>query len=246
MGEKARDVSMNKGLESLVTVEVLKGGGSRESVKRFQVEGGAAHSRVLDLLVKIRETQDSSLGFRYACRVGMCGSCAMVINGKEGLACQTTIKSLGTKRISLGPLRGLPVLKDLKVDMEPFFNTLRRANAAFIPKHPQQKSLGRIPPNGSQRAKIEKQNGCITCGACFSACEWGQTRTDYLGPAALNRIFMLCHDERDLLGKKRVRNINSDSGILRCHTVGNCWSVCPVGIPLLKGLVGLKKVLWKV
>ena len=133
----------------------------------------------------------------------MCGSCAVVVNGKEALACQTSIGALGTDVVRISPLRALPVLRDVMSDMAPFFDTLKRAEAALRPKDPNLKSLRTMPPAAPHRATIEGQNGCITCGACFSACEWSATRPGYLGPAAMNRVLMLALDERDALGKAR-------------------------------------------
>lgn len=201
------------------------------------------HSRVLDALLHVRHRHDATLGFRYSCRVGMCGSCAMVINGKEGLACQTTVASLGTATIKLEPLRALPAQRDLMVDMQPFFRTLVRAEAALKPREPKRRDVPKLPPQAPHRVTIEGQNGCITCGACYSACEWSSTRPDYLGPAALNRALMLALDERDALGKKRLASVAQDQGVLRCHTLGNCEVVCPVEVPLRTGMQRLKGLL---
>lgn len=228
----------NKDAE-LLTVIVARSN-SHAAEQRFVVPIPSPNSRVLDALLHVQQHQDPTLSFRYSCRVGMCGSCAMVINGKEGLACQTTIGSLNSNTVRLEPLRSLPVQQDLKVDMTPFFRSLQNAEAAFRPSEPGRRSIRQIPPQGKERALIEAQNGCITCGACFSACEWTQTRKDYLGPAALNRIYMLALDERDALGRKRLQTAAVDSGVLRCHAVGNCAAVCPVGIPLRAGLQRLK------
>lgn len=209
----------------------------------FTVPMPSPNSRVLDALLHVRQHQDPTLSFRYSCRVGMCGSCAMVINGKEGLACQTTVGSLDSRIVKLEPLRALPVQKDLTVDMTPFFQSLKNAEAAFRPSEAGRRSIRQIPPGGRERALIEAQNGCITCGACFSACEWTSTRKGYLGPAALNRIYMLALDERDALGKKRLTVAARDNGALRCHTIGNCAAVCPVEVPLRTGLQRLKGLL---
>ncbi len=206
----------------------------------FTVPVPSPYSRVLDALLHVQQHQDPTLAFRFSCRVGMCGSCAIVINGKEGLSCQTTIGSLKSDVIRLAPLRSLPTLKDLKVDMTPFFRNMQAAGAAFRPSQPGLRSIRQIPPQGKERALLETQNGCITCGACYSACEWTHTRDGYLGPAALNRIYMLSLDQRDALGKKRLQVAAQDNGVLRCHSMGNCSAVCPIGIPLRTGLQQLK------
>lgn len=210
---------------------------------QFTVPVPSPNTRILDALLYARQHQDPSLGFRYSCRVGMCGSCAMVINGREALACQTTVESLGTATVELEPLRALPVQRDLMVDMKPFFQAMERAQAAFRPSEPKLREIRRIPPGAPERAFIEGQNGCITCGACFSACEWTTTRRDYLGPAAMNRTLMLALDERDALGEERLKLVACDNAALRCHTLGNCSAVCPVEIPLRTGLQRLKGML---
>jgi len=199
--------------------------------------------RVLDAIIHVRHREDPTLGVRYSCRVGMCGSCAIVINGREALACQTTIESLGTRNVKVEPLRSLPVQQDLMVDMRPFFDTIARAQAALKPKTPKLRQPQTMPPKAPHRALIEQQNGCITCGACHSACEWSGTHAGYLGPAALNRLLMLALDERDMLGKERLATAARDHGVLRCHAVGNCSVVCPAEIPVRTGMQRLKGLL---
>ncbi len=212
-------------------------------LSRFEVPVPSPTSRVLDALLYVREHLDPSLGFRYSCRAGMCGSCAVVVNGREALACQTSIGDLGTSTVRVSPLRALPVLRDVMCDMAPFFDTLKRAGAAMRSREPDRKTLRTMPPAEPRRAFIEGQNGCLTCGACFSACEWSATREGYLGPAAMNRVLMLSLDERDALGMSRLAGVARDSGALRCHTLGNCSVVCPVGIPLREGMQTLKGLL---
>jgi succinate dehydrogenase/fumarate reductase iron-sulfur protein len=205
-----------------------------------------ATTRILDAILHVQHHEDPTLGVRYACRVGMCGSCAIVINGREGLACQTPVASLGTRTIKVEPLRALPVQQDLMVDMRPFFDTIARSKAALLPKSPKLKEAQTMPPKAPHRALIEQQNGCITCGACHSACEWSKTHAGYLGPAALNRLLMLSLDERDRLGRKRLETAASEDGVLRCHTVGSCGVVCPAEIPLRTGMQRLKGFLSQV
>ena len=201
------------------------------------------HARVLDLMLRIRQEQDPSLAFRYSCRVGMCGSCAVVINGREGLACQTPLSGLGTRDIEVAPLRSLPVKRDLVPDMEPFFNAMKRGHTALVPKEPERRDIRTMPPGDPKRAVIEQHNGCITCGACFSACEWTRTHDGYLGPSALARMFMLAQDERDARGEERLERVGEADGVMRCHSMGNCAVVCPVGIPLKTGMMRLKALL---
>lgn len=226
--------------ESTYIVKVQRTPSNGQDASTYKVIVNNPNARVLDVLMSIRQEQDPGLGFRFSCRVGMCGSCAMVINGRERLACQTPVSSLGTSTINLAPLRSLPVQRDLVPDMEPFFDTMKRAHVALDAKEPELREIRIMPPDAPHRAAIENQNGCITCGACFSACQWSGTHAGYLGPSVLNRLYMLLLDERDTRGKERLALAASSQGALRCHTLGSCSIVCPVDIPLKAGMQRLK------
>lgn len=225
-----------------ITLEIRRSS-DNGATHRFDVPVPSPASRVLDALLYVRHNLDPTLGFRYACRAGMCGSCAVVVNGKEGLACQTTLASLGTGTITVEPLRALPVQRDLMVDMKPFFDRARRAGAAMRPTESKRRSIRVLPPEQPNRKAIEAQSGCITCGACYSACEWSSARPGFLGPATLIRTLMLSLDERDALGPRRWALAATDDGALRCHALGNCSAVCPVGIPVRDGMRTLKSLL---
>jgi succinate dehydrogenase/fumarate reductase iron-sulfur protein len=224
--------------ERTVTLRVRRSESRR--IDSFEVKVAGPHIRVLDALLIVRRQQDPNLIFRFACRVGMCGSCAMVINGRERLACQTAVGDLDSSTINVAPLRSLPVQKDLMVDMAPFFNAMKRANAALTPSEPYLRAVRTIVPDTPNREAIESQSGCITCGACYSACEWTRTHPGYIGPAAMNRVMMLSLDEKDRLNEQRVETMATDNATLRCHAMGNCSAVCPVGIPLRKGMQRLR------
>lgn len=212
-----------------------------DGVSSFDVEVAGPNSRVLDALVSAREQWDASLCFRYACRVGVCGSCAMLINGREGLACQTTIGSLGTKTVKLEPLRGFPVQRDLMVDMAPFFASVKRLEAAFKPRQPRARTLKQIPPGTETRTRVEAQNGCITCGACYSACARAGVSNGQHSPAALNRLFMLALDERDALGERRLRGLDGSNSALWANALPAGFA-CPKEIPLDAALTQLRDV----
>lgn len=224
-----------------ITLEVARSDPNRRS--RFDVPVPGPASRVLDALLYVREHIDPSLGFRYACRAGMCGSCAVVVNGKEALSCQAAIGPLGGDTVRVEPLRSLPVLRDVMCDMAPFFATLKRADAALRPGDPDQPSPRTMPPGDRHRALIERQNGCITCGACYSACESSTMHSDYVGLAAMNRVLMLSLDERDVLGKARLATVAREVSALRRHELDSCSAVCPVEIPLREGMQELKGLL---
>jgi len=232
---------MSQHLPFEVTISISRTDeGARQT---FNVPVASQATRVLDALLFVREHLDPSVGFRFSCRAGMCGSCAVVINGKEALACQTAIASLNSREISISPLRALPVIRDLVTDMAPFFKTFKSSHAALKAKNPDNRLPQVLPPGSTRRQLIERQNGCVTCGACYSACEWSSSRPGYLGPAALNRVLMLALDERDEDGLNRLDQIGVADGALRCHGLGNCSVVCPIEIPLSEGMDTLKGLL---
>ena len=147
---------------------------------------------------------------------------------------------LGSSDVEIAPLRSLPPKRDLTPDMAPFFDAIKRAHAALDPTEPERRDIRTMPPGEEKRAVIEKLNGCITCGACYSACEWTRSHPGYLGPSALTRLYMLALDERDARGKERVKVAATAEGALRCHALGNCSAVCPIEIPLKSGMQRLK------
>ncbi|MBW1697720.1 MAG: succinate dehydrogenase iron-sulfur subunit [Deltaproteobacteria bacterium] len=179
---------------------------------------------ILDLLLKIQKEQDPSLSFRYACRVSMCGSCAMVINGRERLACKTVVGSLKDKEITIRPLNHFPVIKDLVVDMEPFFKKYKDAIPFFEPAK-QDLEPARIPPHSKERQDIGLSTECIACGCCVSSCTMVHSHESYCGPAALNRAFTLLADSRDALKEKRMACVLD--GCYLCRTEFNCTELCP-------------------
>jgi succinate dehydrogenase/fumarate reductase iron-sulfur protein len=184
---------------------------------------------VLDALFIILSEQDSSLSFRCSCRLGMCGSCGMIMNNKEGLACRTKLAKLGSE-ITVRPLRNLPIIKDLAVNMAPFFKQWKRIKPYFIPNEAAGNDFAVIPPESGSRGIIDRSIDCITCGACYSACTMVSLDDSYIGPAALNRAYTLVADERDQGTNQRMEIAAGEDGVLRCHTLFNCMEVCPKNI----------------
>lgn len=195
---------------------------------------------VLDVVFHIQNNQDRSLAFRSSCRIGMCGSCAMFINGKARLACRTGVATLGTKELTITPLPNLPVIKDLLVDMDPFFEKYEKIKPYFIPEEGR-KDFCSVPEGLKERRLIDEMLECITCGACYSACTIVTTNPEYLGPAALNRAFCLIADKRDGGGDERLRIVSDSNGIWRCHGQFNCGEVCPKKITPTWTIQQLKK-----
>jgi succinate dehydrogenase / fumarate reductase iron-sulfur subunit len=188
---------------------------------------------ILDVLIRLQKTQDPSLAFRYACRVSMCGSCGMVINGREGLACRTILADLKGEEVTIRPLNHFPVIKDLVVDMEPFFRKYEEGMTYFhAARETTEPAL--IRPDSRERLVIESSTECIACGCCVSSCTMAAWHKDYLGPAALNRVFTLLADSRDGLHVERLaRSLGS---CYHCRTELNCTEVCPKEISATRAI----------
>ena len=199
-----------------------------ERVDEYQVTA-AADTTVLDALVEIQRTQDPTLAFRYACRVGMCGSCAMVVNGRERWACRTRLESLGPGPISVRPLYHFPLLRDLVVDMTPFAAKLRDVSAALTPREGAER-YALVSSSSAERHEIDLAIECIGCGMCVSACTMVGHNDRFPGPAALNRALTLELDHRDGGRERRWRVLLADDALARCHGQGNCTEVCPMSL----------------
>lgn len=181
---------------------------------------------VLDALFEIMNHQDGTLAFRFCCRAGVCGSCAMVIAGKVRLACETQIASLKTRgEIMISPLPHQKVIKDLAVDYELFFERMKRVKPYLVGKEPYpEKEYIQTP---KERVPINEPIDCILCGSCTSACTMAWLNKDYLGPAALLKSYRFLVDTRDTIPEERLDLIANESGVWRCHTQFNCVEVCP-------------------
>ncbi|MBU2644442.1 Rieske 2Fe-2S domain-containing protein [bacterium] len=183
------------------------------------------NTTILDLLLRIQKEQDPSLAFRYACRVNMCGSCGMVINGIEGLACKTNVADLPQGRpITIRPLNHFPIVKDLVIDMEPFFRKYQESIPFFDPAE-ELSEPAIIRPDSPERKKIGLATECIQCGCCVSACTMARYYDAYVGPASLNRAFTLLADSRDGLFDLRMNQVLASC--YNCRTEFNCTEVCP-------------------
>ena len=195
---------------------------------------------VLDCLDRIQHSDDPSLGFRYACRVGMCGSCAMVVNGKDRWTCRTLVRDLGAEEITLEPLRNMPVIRDLAVDFKPLWEKYREIKPAF-----EQAPAGARPLMKAQarrqRDLIAPNMQCISCGACYSACGYVKTDPLYLGPHALNRAFTIIEDPRDGSREARLDIVDNEHGCWKCHVQTQCTQVCPMELSPSAGIQHLKR-----
>jgi fumarate reductase iron-sulfur subunit len=194
---------------------------------------------VLDALVDVQRHRDPTLAFRYACRVGMCGSCAMVVNGRERWACRTRLAALDGE-IEIRPLYHFPVLRDLVVDMTPFVDRLRAVGAALTPAE-NAPAYALLPGDSRARREIDGAIECIGCGMCVSACTMVAHNSRFPGPAALNRAFTLTLDPRDVEGEARWNVLLSDDALARCHGQGNCTEVCPMGLAPTTSIIRLRQ-----
>jgi succinate dehydrogenase/fumarate reductase iron-sulfur protein len=198
---------------------------------------------VLDALIIIQREHDSSLSFRCACRVGMCGTCAMRVNWIHRLACQTRVETLNAESIVIEPLTALPVAKDLVVDLEPFFAKWKKVRPALHPRNKDATELAIVRPDSEFGRQAQGKRDCITCGACYSVCGIVGSNQDYLGPAAINRAMLRLLDPRDGNIDERLAILNDETGVWRCHTQFNCVAACPKGINLTDSIMKMKRSL---
>lgn len=197
--------------------------------------------RVLDLLEKIKGSQDGSLSFRRSCAHGICGSDAMRINGRNRLACKLLVKDLHTKKITIEPLLGLQVIKDLIVDMQPFFDHYMTVMPYLVNDEP--------PPikerlqSPQERERFDDTTKCILCAACTTSCPSFWSNDQYLGPAAIVNAHRFIFDSRDRAAGERLRILSSQFGVYRCHTIFNCTEACPRDIQITKAIGEVKKAI---
>ncbi|GAA0466119.1 succinate dehydrogenase iron-sulfur subunit [Streptomyces stramineus] len=198
--------------------------------------------RVLDGLHKIKWDHDGTLTFRRSCAHGICGSDAMRINGKNRLACKTLIKDINpAKPITVEPIKGLTVLKDLVVDMEPFFQAYRDVMPFLITKgnEPTRERL----QTAEDRERFDDTTKCILCAACTSSCPVFWNDGQYFGPAAIVNAHRFIFDSRDEAGEQRLEILNDKDGVWRCRTTFNCTDACPRGIEVTKAIQEVKRAL---
>lgn len=203
----------------------------------------AEKASVLDAIFALQQGPCPDLAFRFSCRVGMCGSCAMVVNGRERLTCSTLINTIGHK-LRIEPMRNLPVVRDLAVDLKPFFDAYQRAIPHFIPRDDlDPNDFHCIPHDSPEWKALNHQPQCIDCGSCYSACTLVTLNPRYLGPMALHRALNLIVDPRDKARSQRLSAVAGETGAFRCHTLGNCRDACPRGISPTHSIERLKRLL---
>jgi len=200
------------------------------------VMGGT--DRVLDALHKIKWEQDASLTFRRSCAHGVCGSDAMRINGRNRLACKTLLKDLDlSKPISIEAIKGLPLEKDLIVNMDPFFESFKAVQPFLIASSKPEKERLQSP---AERARFDDTTKCILCAACTSSCPVFWTDGQYFGPAAIVNAHRFIFDSRDEGAQVRLDILNDKEGVWRCRTTFNCTEACPRGIQVTQAIAEVK------
>jgi succinate dehydrogenase / fumarate reductase iron-sulfur subunit len=196
--------------------------------------------RLLDALHVVKWYHDGSLALRRSCAHGVCGSDAMLINGRNALACKVLVREVAP-RVTVEPIRGLPVLKDLIVDMEPFFEGYRRVLPFLINDE--------VPPDRerlqspAQRERYDDTTKCILCAACTTSCPifWGDD--EYIGPAAIVNAHRFIFDSRDQGAGERLDTLADRSGVFRCRTTFNCTEACPRGIHVTRAIQEVKRAI---
>jgi len=206
---------------------------------RFEdfVVDGEPNDQVLDLLNEVKWYQDGTLSYRRSCAHGICGSDALRINGVNRLACKVLVKDVGTK-IKIEPLLGLQVVKDLIVDMEPFFDHYRSVMPFLVNDEPP--PLEERPQNQEQRARFDDTTKCILCAACTTSCPSFWANGEYVGPAAFVQAHRFVFDSRDRAGAERLAIMNDRMGVWRCHDIFNCTDACPREIEITKAIGEMK------
>jgi succinate dehydrogenase / fumarate reductase iron-sulfur subunit len=191
--------------------------------------------RVLDLLHKVKDEQDGTLTFRRSCGHGVCGSDAMLINGRNRLACKIRVDQLGGKKITVGPLPGLPLIKDLVVDMEGFFAKFRSVQPYLQNDGPAPMRERRQSPE--DRERFDDTTKCILCAACTSSCPSFWAQPAYVGPAAIVNAHRFIFDTRDDAAEERLEILADKDGVWRCRTIFNCTDACPRGIHITQAIL---------
>lgn len=231
---------------STLRVRVWRGGEQGEGhFEEFEVPRLESQT-VLDVVTHIQRKCDPTLSYRFACRVGMCGSCAMTVNGRARWTCRTHVSVVAEgDRLEIAPLHNLPVVKDLVTDMTPFFDKWAAAKGQFKGTQKRTDDFSRVPPESRERKLVDENIECIGCGVCYSSCDVVTWKPDYLGPAALNRAWTLVNDVRDVNDRERLAAVAGDAGCHACHTQMSCTERCPKQLKPTAAIAGLKRVVLK-
>ena len=198
---------------------------------------------VLDLVTEVQRRHEPALAYRFACRVGVCGSCAMTVNGAPRWTCRTHVSKVSEDgEITIEPLRNMPRIKDLATDMSAFFEKWENAGGRFKASATRNDPPAAVDPASKRRQAADAAIECINCAVCYAACDVVAWNEAYLGPAALNRAWTLVNDERHADAAGTLHKAMGDGGCGSCHTQGNCMRHCPIGLSPTRSIAGLKRM----
>ena len=207
--------------------------------EEFTLQDVEPTDRVLELLHRIKWEQDGTLSFRRSCSSGICGSDAMRINGRNALACKQLIQNFGNK-VQIEPILGLPVIKDLIVDMEPFFDHYREVMPFFVNNDPLPEDGRERLQTAEDRERFDNTTNCILCAACTTSCPSFWANDKYVGPAAIVQAHRFIFDSRDQAAKERIDILGEPNGVWRCRTIFNCTPACPREIEVTRAIGEVK------
>lgn len=224
-----------------LTVTLDRGPADPQVRRVFEVP---AHDNqtVLDVVTWIQQNADPTLSYRFACRVGMCGSCAMMVGGIPRWTCRTHVsKVVKNGALQIGPLRNMPVIKDLAVDMDAFFDKWVAAEGVHHGARTRADPMAEVDAATPERQEADAGIECINCAVCYAACDTVAGNPDYLGPAALQRAWTLLNDAKDDGRAAILDAVSGQGGCHNCHAMGSCTQYCPNGLDPLSAIAGLKR-----
>lgn len=231
-------------MSKFVTFEIFRYDPEKDKSPYYQtykVEIRRPGMLMLEGLNQIKWEQDTTLTFRRSCREGVCGSDGINVNGVNMLSCMTKIEDLGADHIVIQPLPGMPVMRDLVVDVDDFFEKFITVKPYLIRKSPDpDKEFYQSPED---RKKLDGLYECILCGCCSSSCPSYWADKKYLGPNAFLRAYRYLIDSRDEGAEDRLPILNDKNGVWRCHTIYNCVEACPKELNPTKAIVGIRQML---
>jgi len=227
-----------------IKVTIQRGSGESGNPLKSDAFDVPAHDNqtVLDVVSWVQQNADPTLSYRFACRVGMCGSCAMMVNGVPRWTCRTHIsKVLVDSALEIGPLRNLAVIKDLVVDMDRFFDKWVAAEGVHHASATRDDPIRPIDTSSDSRTQADAGIECINCSVCYSACDTVTGNDGYLGPAALQRAWTLLNDARDDGRAEILAAVSGKGGCHNCHSMGSCTLYCPNELDPMAAIAGLKR-----
>lgn len=237
------------GRSRAVTLRVFRYSGTAGAEPRFDTYPleVAPGTTVLAALFQVRREQDSSLAFRFSCRGAVCGACAMTINGRCALACRTQVAMLGAAEVVVEPLPNLDVIRDLVVDMGPFWEKYRRVRPWLHEAYGSHKAGETPAPPGhlqspGDAARVDDLANCILCACCYGSCPILKRQPEYLGPAALAKLARFCEDSRDHRPARLLTELDTESdGMWGCHMLHRCSKACPKDVDPDAGVAALRR-----